>query len=113
MSSTRRTSTLAAVPLLLVAGALVLSGCGDLYMPEADVEKQSAVELAKTVGVPVSKVPPIDCPGDLKAVVGQKMTCVLGKAGARQYDTYITVTRVDKDKEAVFFDIKVADTPRS
>ena len=97
----------------LAAGAIfAIAGCGDSYMPQADVEKQSAIELGKVVGVPTSQVPPIKCPGDLKAVVGTKMTCVLGNPGQKQYDTYITVTKVNKDSNKVFFDIKVAKTPR-
>lgn len=97
------------------AATIAVAGCGsgEKYMPQADVEKQSAIELGKVVGVPTDKVPPIKCPGDLKAKVGTKMTCVLGQPGGKQYDTYITVTKVDENTNKVFFDIKVAKTPRS
>lgn len=104
-----------AIPTLAVAAAaaFAIAGCGEKYMPQADVEKQSAIELGKVVGVPTSQVPPIKCPGDLKGEVGTKMTCVLGNPGQKQYDTYITVTKVNEDTNKVFFDIKVAKTPRS
>lgn len=101
---------------LLLTSAFVAAGCsvssGEKTMPKAEVEKQSAIELGKSVGVPASKVPPINCPGDLKAKVGATMTCVLGDPAGKTYDTLITVTRVDDKTNQVYFDIKVSKTPR-
>ena len=115
MTATNSRRSAALCSLAALGSTLAIAGCGagEKYMPQADVEKQSAIELAKVVGVPASKVPPIKCPGDLKAKVGTKMTCVLGNPGQKQYDTYITVTKVDEGSNQVFFDIKVAKTPRS
>lgn len=81
-------------------------------MKQADVEKEASTELGKLVGVPASQVPPLKCPGDLKAKVGEKMTCLLGEPGGKTYDTFVTVTKVDESTKKVFFDVKVAKTPR-
>jgi len=109
-----RITTVAAV---LAAAGVVAGGCsistGEKTMPQAEVEKQTTIELGKKVGVPTDQVPPINCPDDLKAKVGTQMTCVIGDPGGKTYDTLITVTKVDESTDKVFFDIKVADTPRT
>jgi len=106
-----RITTVAAVLAAAATGCSV--SLGEKTMPEAEVEKQAAIELGKKVGVPTDQVPPINCPDDLKAKVGTQMTCVIGDPGGKTYDTLITVTKVDESTDKVFFDIKVADTPRT
>ena len=112
MRATRITNVAA-----LLAAVVVATGCslsvGGKTMPQAEVEKQTAVELGKKVGIPTDQVPPVKCPGDLKAKVGTQMTCVLGDPGGKSYNTLLTVTKVDDSTDKVFFDIKVADRPRS
>lgn len=105
--------------LLLTAcvASLSLSACsasvGGKSMSQADVEKQSAIELSKVVGVPASQVPAIKCPSDLTAKVGTKMTCSIGEAPGKVYDMYVTVTKVTESDSHVFFDVKVSKTPRA
>ena len=111
MRTTRITTAAALLAAVAVAGCSV--SAGEKTMSQADVEKQSAIELGKSVGIATEKVPPIKCPGDLKAKVGTTMTCVLGNPGGKTYDTLITVTKVDDSTDKVYFDIKVAKAPRS
>lgn len=66
---------------------------------KAEAEKQAKVTIAQEVQVPVSKVPPINCPGDLKAKVGAKMVCQFGPVEGGQMGTAtLTVDKVDGDK---------------
>lgn len=109
----------AARPTAMLApliAALAITGCsastGTKSMARADVEKQSTVELARTVGVKPSEVPPIHCPGDLEAKVGNTMTCSLGGPPGKVFDVLITVTKVNDNTNRVFFDVKVAKQPR-
>jgi len=99
----------------IAAAALTACGAsvGTKTMPQAAVEKQSTIELAKVVGVPVSQVPPVNCPGDLEAKVGTKMICAFGQAPGKIYDMTVTVTKVNEKTNRVYFDVNVANQPRA
>ena len=113
----RRGPIRSALLVTACVASLSLSACsasvGGKSMSQSEVEKQSAVELSKVVGVPASQVPAIKCPSDLTAKVGAKMTCSLGEAPAKVYDMYVTVTKVTESDSRVFFDVKVSKTPRA
>lgn len=93
--------------LALPAAALLFSGCafGPAVVKQAEVEKQVSSALEKQVGQTPDS---IDCPDDLPAEIGAKMTCVL-TANDSTIDVAVTVDKVDGNN--VGFDIKVADTP--
>lgn len=110
-----RKTTFTAASACLAAVSLAACGAsvGTKAMPQAAVERQSTIELSKVVGVPVSQVPPIHCPGDLEAKVGTKMICAFGQAPGKIYDMTVTVTKVNDKTNRVFFDVKVANQPRA
>lgn len=100
---------------LAAAVVVALTGCsisaGDKYMKQSEVQTKAAEALAQSKNLPVSSVPPITCPGDLKAKVGTTMTCSIGTP-PKVYDVKVTVTSVDDKTDQVYFDVKVAETPR-
>lgn len=100
---------------VVVALAATVSGCsvsvGDKYMKQSEVEAKAAEALAQSKNLPVSSVPPITCPGDLKGKVGTTMTCSIGTP-PKVYDVNLNVTRFDEKTDQVYFDVKVANTPR-
>ena len=110
-----RSARFTAVTACIVAAALPACGAsiGTKAMPQADVETQSKIELSKVVGVPVSQVPPVNCPGDLEAKVGAKMICAFGQAPGRIYDMTVTVKKVNDKTKRVYFDVNVANQPRA
>ena len=71
---------------------------------EAEAEKQAKEVIAREVGVPVSEVPPLECPGDLKSEVGTVMTCDFGPVDGKMGTATLTVTSVDGTD--VGFDVK-------
>lgn len=56
--------------------------------------------------VPLSQLPPMNCPGDLKAEVGAKMVCQLGPVNGQIGKATLTVNKVDGDK--VGFTVRTA-----
>ena len=112
-----RVSTRAWAMMLSCLVAVALAACGASVgtkaMPRVEVEKQSKIELSKVVGVPVSQVPPVNCPGDLEAKVGAKMICAFGQAPGKIYDMTVTVTKVNDKTKRVYFDVNVANQPRA
>ena len=107
-----RPLTAAAALIALLSISACSASTGTKSMPRADVEKQSTIELARAVGVKTTQVPPIHCPGDLEAKVGNTMICSLGEAPGKIFDVLITVTKVNDKTDRVFFDVKVAKQPR-
>jgi hypothetical protein len=93
--------------------AVALAGCsgevsiGEKQVSQDQVEQNARTQLTKAVG---QQAPPIDCPDDLKAEVGAKMTCTMQLDG-KPYDVLIDVTSVEGDD--VKYDVKVADEPRA
>lgn len=104
----------------LIAGglaALLLSACsaevsvGGPSLAADEVERQASVALAEGEGIPLSEMPPMECPSDLPGEVGASIVCVLGDpAVGNTYDVTITVDTVEGDD--IGFDVKVADEPR-
>ena len=99
-----------------VITALAAAGCsvsvGDKYMKQSEVQTKAAEALAQSKNLPVSSVPPISCPGDLKGKVGTTMTCSIGTP-PKVYDVNLKVTKVDDSSNQIYFDISVAKTPRA
>jgi hypothetical protein len=97
-------------PFAAVA-ALVLSlataGCGEDALSEEDLENEVKTELTRQVGQAPKE---IDCPGDLKAEKGEKMTCTLVADDGSRVDTFVTVTSAEDGKAK--FDIQVDDQVR-
>ncbi len=100
-----------ALPLL---GTLaLLAGCSGSVdvdigkrVPEDQVERNAQAALSAKVG---SQAPPIDCPDDLGAKVGEQLTCTTELDG-KPYDVTVEVTSVEGGD--VKFDVQVADEPR-
>lgn len=93
---------------VLILSAITLSGCsgevsvgGDPTVDQAEVEREVSAQLEETVG---QKPDSIECPGDLDAVEGTEMRCVL-TAGGDELGVSVTVVGVDGDE--VDFDIQV------
>ena len=97
-------------PLAVLVAAGV-AGCGGSVsvgndVSQAEAEKQAATVIAEDVGVPVSEVPPIKCPGDLKAEVGTVMNCDFGPVDGQMGTAKLTVTSVEGSK--VGFDVSTS-----
>ncbi len=100
--------------LLVAAASLSLAACsgdasvsvGEPAVPKEKVQTNAQAQLTKVVG---QKFPPISCPADLKAKLGEKMICTVTLSG-KPYDVTITVTSVNGTD--VKYDVKVASTPR-
>ena len=102
-----RRSSLAKLIVGSAVLALAVGGCGGTAsVTSSDVAEQAQAALTQQVGQPA---PPVDCPGDLPAEVGAKITCTI-LDGTTKYEVYITVTSVE-DGDQVKFDVQVADTP--
>ncbi len=87
--------------------ALAVAGCGGTAsVSSSELSEQAQAALTQQDGQPA---PPVDCPGDLPAEVGAKITCTISD-GTTKYEVYITVTSVE-DGDQVKFDVQVADTP--
>lgn len=84
-----------------LAAVFALSACGAGAVEESEVESKISEQLTQQVGQAPDD---IDCPGDLNAEVGTKMTCEL-TAGEDVLDVAVEVTEV-KDGNAQF-DIEV------
>jgi len=97
------------------AAVLAVTGCsvslGDKYMKQGDVQTKAAEALAQLKNLPLSSVPPISCPGDLKGKVGATMTCSIGTP-PRVYDVNLKVTSVNDTTDQIYFDVNVAKAPR-
>jgi hypothetical protein len=98
---------------LLALAALGLGACsvngvdGPDEVSKAQVQRESAEQLAKEVDQPV---PDVTCPHGLRAKEGATVDCVLVAQGETdRYAVHIVVDSVDGDD--VHFDIKVADAP--
>lgn len=99
------------VALLAVTAAGCSVSVGDKYMKQSEVQTKAAEALAQSKKLPLSSVPPISCPGDLKGKVGTTMVCSIGMP-PKVYDVNIKVTKVDDNTDQIYFDISVAKTPR-
>ena len=100
---------LVAVPIVIAALAFAACGgsisVGGSSISKDEIAKQASASLEQSVG---SKPPPITCPEDLAATVGETTTCVMqGTDG--DYNVAVTITKVDGTNAT--FDVQVADTP--
>jgi len=90
------------LPVVAVASALVLAGCGQVVtVDEAELEQEVSRQLEASVGQAPDD---IDCPGDLKAEEGTEMRCTL-TAGDDELGLTVTVTGVQGTN--VDFDVQV------
>lgn len=111
IGSRRSAIAVAAAMAVTAIGCSAEVSVGDKYMKQADVQQQAAQALATAKNLPVSSVPPIKCPGDLKGKVGTTMVCAMEIGSPpKTYDVNLKVTSVTGDK--VNFDVQVAKTPR-
>ncbi len=98
--------------LLVAAASLSLAACsksvsvGEPTVSKEQVQTNAQAQLTKVVG---QKSPPISCPADLKAKLGEKMICTITLDG-KPFDVTVTITSVDGTDAK--FDVKVASTPR-
>lgn len=96
------------VPAALVALTLLTAGCGgEKQISQKEVEKEVKTELTKKVGTAPKR---IDCPDDLPATKGAKMTCVLVAPDDSEVDVDVDVTSTDGDRAR--FDIQVGTEVR-
>jgi ABC-type oligopeptide transport system substrate-binding subunit len=84
-------SRFAAIAVLALSAALLLSACGEKTISKSTVEKQ-----IKTKFAPVAKITSVSCPDDLEAKVGKKETCTI-TSGGKKYKTTATITKVSGD----------------
>lgn len=89
----------------IVAGALLLSGCGSTKVSEEDLAEQIKTQLTEEVGQEPDSV---ECSEGLDAEVGATQRCVL-TAGSDELGVTATVTSVDGS--TVNYDIKVDEMP--
>lgn len=98
------------LPVLLTAAlAGLAAGCGDGEdaIAKGEVEAQVKASLTKQVGQAPKR---IDCPSDLPAEVGAKLTCTLVAPDDSEVDVAVRVTGVDGDRAR--FDVQVGTEVR-
>lgn len=93
------------VPVL--AGVLLVAGCGTPKVAQDKVEDQIGSQLGKQIGHKPDKV---SCPDDLTGKKGKTMKCTLTDKGTK-YGVTVKVTSVEGKK--VKFDINVDKQPKS
>ena len=76
----------------VAALAVAFGACGQDVVEEADVESEVKRVVAEEVGQQPKE---IDCPGDLEAKKGEKMTCTLVAPDGSEVDTFVTVTSAE------------------
>ena len=93
----------------LAGFALVAAACGAGAIKESEVEASVAAQLAEETDQPE---PDIDCPGDLKAEVGETMECDLTVEGDDAvYPVTVEVTSVEDGKAN--YSVEVGEAPSS
>ncbi len=92
-----------AFPLLfgLLATSAGLVACGEAEVQKTDIESIAMKQLTASVG---KECPQITCPSNLKAKVGETMTCTMPVDG-KPHDVAIKVTSVEGSTAK--FDIEV------
>jgi hypothetical protein len=90
-----------------VGSALLLTACGEDVVDEAEVESQAEKAITEQVGQAPKR---IDCPGDLKAEKGEKMTCTLVAGDDSELDVEVTVTSAEDGNAK--FDVQVGTEVR-
>ncbi len=90
-----------------VGSTLLLSACGEDTLAEKDLENEVKSVLTQQIGQAPKE---IDCPGDLKAEKGEKMTCTLVADDGSKVDTEVTVTSAEDGKAK--FNVQVANEVR-
>lgn len=113
-----RPARLAAV--LLACTAFAVGGCSvsgqpepepassDPTMSEAELEKQSTEALTEMAG---ERPADVDCPGPIKAKVGETARCVLTARDGGQIGMTVTIDSYDNGR--VHFNVQVDETPMS
>ena len=88
--------------------ALALAACGQEVIDQQDLEE----EVKRVVAAEAQQEPKsIDCPGDLDAKKGEKMTCTLVAPDDSKFDANVTVESAEGDDAR--FSVQIADKPRS
>ena len=93
--------------LTALGSILLLAACGEDVVEEADVEAQAKEAITQQVGQAPKE---IDCPGDLTAEEGEKMTCTLVAGDDSELDVEVTVTSVEDGNAR--FDVQVGTEVR-
>ena len=87
---TRRAAAAAAVAAL----ALTASACGEEVVSKDEVQDEVSSLIQQQAG---AKPKSVDCPEDLKAEKGEKITCKV-EIGGEQANAEVTVTSIENDK---------------
>lgn len=87
------------IVVLLVTGCGGSVGIGKNVLDKTDVEHDSAVALAKSVGL---AVPDVSCPADLEAKVGASERCTLTDAKGNTLGVTVTVKSLGPDNTASY-----------
>ena len=98
-------SVIVAVSTLAACNASVDVGVGTKTLDKDALQSEVQSQLTKTVG---EEAPPITCPGDLDAEVGESITCTLTD-DTGTYDVVVTVNSIENGTADL--DIQVADAP--
>ncbi len=86
---------------------LALAGCGQEVIDEQDLED----EVQRVVREQVGQNPKdIDCPGDLDAKKGEKMTCTLVAPDDTKIDANVTIESAEGDDAR--FSVQLGDEQR-
>lgn len=104
---------------IIAAAVLSLAACGVSFTNEPDmIDKDllSAQVQAQLTKERSEQAPTIDCPADLKPVVGATTTCLM-KAPRGTYNVTVAITKLQPGEAGNYntgnaiFDAKVADQP--
>lgn len=100
-----------AVGAMAALPVLGLAACSSqLTVSASELGTQAQAALAESIG---GEVPPVTCPSDIEAKVGNTATCSITSDEGDIYDVTITITSVDESTKNVQLDVQVADEPRS
>ena len=106
-----RIARVVAVAALAAVPVLGLAACStQLTVSASELGTQAQAALAESTG---GEVPPVTCPSDIEAKVGNTATCSITSDEGDTYDVTITITSVDEATKNVGLDVQVADQPRS
>jgi len=91
----------------VLCSVLLIAACGEEAVEKSEVEDQAKQAITQQVGQAPKEV---NCPDDLKAEKGEKMTCTLVAADDSELDVEVTVTSVEGDTAR--FDVQVGEEVR-
>ncbi len=83
--------------------SLALAGCGQEVIDEQDLEQEAKRVITAQAG---EEPKSIDCPGDLDAKKGEKMTCTLVAQDDSKVDAVVTVDSAEGDDARFTVELK-------